>query len=314
MSQPRLEIRITKDASLNDIDIQAMSLKAAQSFLILLQSVTRIVELTPNNDEITLEIKPGSVVLAAEGKQLKNVRAEFEKILDNKSTNKDLVDQWRKIQSLFTANGLQYDACFYEQGKKIPFYETLKKREKLRARSIARKKFQTELEFLTGKLIAVGGKHPNIHVEVEGKTLPPIGCTEINATKAKAYLYQTIRFSAWAKKAGNDNSFRLCDSYATDEIYEELMGTIKDIFAADQIEALKKLHFHCRHYLDNQLYGKFRKLIRLFNDDSTDINMLKMILIVTQSVHHHERLNALLQTTQEIFDKKFKQLNKKTKR
>jgi hypothetical protein len=311
MSQSRLEIKITKDAHDTDIDINAMSLQAAKSFLLLFESITKIVELTPENKEIKIQITSGSAVVAAEGKNIAKTKKEFEKILENKSTNRELIDQWRRIQKVFTANGLHYEANFYENGKKIPFYDTLRDRQKLRARPTAPKKFTTELEFLAGKLIAVGGKNPNIHVEVDNKTLPPITCTEINASKAKAYLYQTIRFSTWAKEAGGVKRYTLCDSYANEEIYGELKAVITRIFSKEQIEALKNLHLQCRNYLDNQEYGKMRKFLRLFAHESTDINILKTLLIVTQSVSEHEKLKISIEILQMLFDKQFKIFNKK---
>src|SRR5207244_963390 len=163
----------------------------------------------------------------------------------------------------------------------IPFYDMLRNRQKLRTRPVAQKKFKTELEFLTGKLIAVGGKNPNIHVEFDGKALPPISCTEINASKAKAYLYQTIRFSVWAKEASRIKRHMLCDYYVNEENYKELNTIINRLFSVGQIEALKKVHYQCREYLDNEQYGKLRKFLRLFAHESTEINILKMILIVT---------------------------------
>jgi hypothetical protein len=311
MSQSRLEIKITKDVSEKDVDINAMSLQAAQSFLLLFESITKIIELTPDNNDIKIQITSGSAVIAADGEKVAKVKHEFDKILENKSTNKELVEQWRRVQSVFAANGLQYEANFYEKGEKYPFYDTLRNRQKLRTRPVSSKKFKTELEFLAGKLIAVGGKNPNIHVEVDGKALPPIACTEGNASKAKAYLYQTIRFSAWAKEVSDTKRYTLCDSYANEEIYGELKSIIVELFSTEQIEALKKVHYQCRDYLDNQEYGKLRKFLRLFAHESTDLNILKMILIVTQSVTENERLKITIETLQKLFDKRFKILNKK---
>ena len=310
MSQNRLEIKITKDINDSDVSISAMSLRAAQSFLILFESITKIVELTPNHEEIKIQISSGSVVMAAEGEKIVRAKKEFEKIIQNKSSNKELVEQWRRIQSVFTANGLQYEANFYEKGERISIYDTLRHRQKLRAKPITNKKFKTSLQFLTGKLIAVGGKNPNIHVEIDGKALPPISCTESNATKAKAYLYQTIRFSVWIKETGAAKRYLLCDSYANEDIYSEFNSFIINLFTLEQVNALKKLHYQCRYYLDEQQYVKMRKFLRLFAHESTDMNILKTILIITQSFKEHERLKLTIETIQNIFNKTYKELQK----
>jgi len=313
MSQARLEIKIVKDVNEKDIDLKAMSLQAAQSFLLLFESITKIVKLTPENKEIKIQVTSGSAVIAAEGEAVSKAKKEFDKILENKSTKRELVEQWRRIQTVFAANGLSYEANFFMKGEKVPFYDLLRSRKTLRAKPVVSKKFTTDLEFLSGKLIAVGGKNPNIHVEVDGKALPPISCTEINATKAKAYLYQTILFSVWAKEAGGTKRYALCDSYANKEIYDELRSIIAELYSSDQVEALKKVHYQCREYLDDQDYGRLRKFLRLFVHESTDVNILKMILIVTQSVKEHERLKLTIETTQTLFDKGVKTLNKKLK-
>jgi phosphohistidine swiveling domain-containing protein len=290
MNQNRLEIKVIKDSRSRDIDINAMSLEAARSFLTIFESLTRIVELTPDSESVKIQVTSGSAVVAAQGEKISKAKKEFDKILENKSTNKELVEQWRKIQTLFTANGLHYEAAFNEKGKITPIYDTLKQHQKLRTKPTRQKKFKPEIEFISGKLIEVGGKKPNIHVEVDGEVLPPIACTEVNASKAKAYLYQTIRFSTWATVSGSTKRFQLCDSYSTEEVYLELKSAIEELTTVGQVEALKKLHYRCRKYLDQQNYGTLRKLFRLFIHDSTDINILKTILVVTQSVCNHERL------------------------
>ncbi len=311
MGQSRLEIKIIKDKTSADVDIQAMSLEAAQAFVVLLESLTNIVELTPDNKSIKIQITSGSAVMAAEGEPVTKVQKEFDRILENKSANGELVEQWRRIQRVFTLNGLQYDACFYDGEIKTPIYSILRNRPKLRVKPLTHKTFKTDLEFITGKLIAVGGKNPNIHVEVDGKALSPISCTEMNATKAKAYLYQTIRFSAWSKMTSKGKQLTLCDSYANEESFEELKSFVKDFSSKGEIEALKKLHYQIRSYLDVQGYGKLHRFLRLFTHDGTDINILKIILIVTQTVRDNERIKQQIQTLHELFNKRFKQLNKK---
>lgn len=311
MSQGRLEIKIIKDKSSADVDIHAMSLGAAQAFVILFESLTKIVELTPNNKDVKIQITSGSAVMAAEGETVKKAHEEFDKILENNSVNGELVEQWRRIQKVFTSNGLQYDACFYDGEIETPIYSVLRNRPKLRVKFNPHITFKADLEFITGKLIAVGGKSPNIHVEVDGKALSPISCTELNASKAKAYLYQTIRFSAWSKQTLKGRQLTLCDSYANEDSFEEFKNFIKELSFKEEVEALKQLHYQTRSYLDYQEYGKLRRFLRLFTNEGTDINILKTILIVTQSVKNNERIKEQIQTLQDLFNKRFKQLNKK---
>ncbi len=304
MQTNRIEIKITEDESSQKVNIEAMTLAAAKALLVLFESLTNIVELTPNNKDLRIQVTKGSAIVAVEGERVLHAREEFEKIIANKCTNKELVEQWRKIQGVFVENGLHYEANFYENEKAIPFYDTLRKHHKLRTKAVVLKKFDAKIEFVKGKLIAVGGKRPNIHVEVDGKAMQPVACTEWNASKAKAYLYKTIFFSTWDKKVGDQNRCTLCDSYADEDIYLELSSLIQKLNSMEQIAALKLLHYQCRNYLDEQQYPKLRKLIRLFAHEDTDINILKTILIVTQALREHEWLSDSIRSLRAIFEKK----------
>lgn len=310
MQTNRIEIKITEDKSSQKVNVEAMTLPVAKALLKLFESLTNIAELTPNNEDLRIQVTKGSAVVAVEGERVSHALKEFENIISNKCTNKELVEQWRNIQGVFMANGLTYEANFYEKGKVIPFYDTLRKHQRLRTKSVALKKFDAKIEFVKGKLIAVGGKKPNIHVEVDGKAMQPVACTEWNATKAKAYLYKTIFFSTWDKKVGDQNRCTLCDSYADEDIYVELSSLVKKLNSMEQIAALKLLHHQCRSYLDEQQYPKLRKLIRLFAHEDTDINILKTILIVTQALREHEKLNDSIRSLQVIFEKKLAEYHK----
>jgi hypothetical protein len=67
------------------------------------------------------------------------------------------------------------------------------------------------------------------------------------------------------------------------------------------------LHYKCRDFLDVQDYGGFRRFIRLFNHESTDVNILKTILIITQSFKEHENLKDMRKDIKDLFDKKMKE-------
>lgn len=319
MSQNKLEIKILKDSNENDVSLKAMTLEAAKAFLIIVESITKIVELTPNNEQAKIQITSGSAVVAIEGEMIQEIKQEFDQILKSQSSQKELVEQWRRIQGIFAANGLHYEANFFQQGEKTSIYEALKNRQKLRSRSVKQKKLKTTLIFLSGKLIAVGGKKPNIHIQTKqdsdsDEERLTIACTEANAGKAKIYLYQTIRCSVWQQNSGGGKQLILCDSYHTEDIFLELQAFVTELFELDEIEALKCLHYRCRGYLNEQDYGRLRKLLRLFTHESTDINILKTILIVTQSVKRQERLKSTIETIQALFDKQLREIRKKTEK
>ncbi|RYE29069.1 MAG: hypothetical protein EOP48_32910, partial [Sphingobacteriales bacterium] len=64
MANDRLEFRITKDENNQHIELENMSLDVSKSFLVIIQAVTRIVELTPRNKDLSICIKKGSAVVS----------------------------------------------------------------------------------------------------------------------------------------------------------------------------------------------------------------------------------------------------------
>lgn len=314
MTDIKLEFKVIKDSKDNRVELDSMSVEAAQAFLILAESVTRIIELTPNNEELRIQIKKGSAAVIVSGDRVETIAESFTTIVNSKSTDKALVEQWRKIQTLFTKNGLQYEANIYTKNQTIQVLNILNTTKRLRTKSLNNPAIQTNIRFITGKLIAVGGKIPNVHIETEDLGRLTIACTERNAKKAKNFLYTTILLSAWVKESEATKSYELCDSYYKEQLsfFDDLSSFIADLNEQnDEIESLKLLHYECRKYLDENNYGLFRKFLRLFTHDSVDINILKTILIITQSFKDNEELKEARASIQSIFDRKIQKIKSK---
>lgn len=311
MSENKLELKITTDSEKSSTDLAAMSLAEAKAFVIMIDAVTKIIEFTPNNENLTIEIKKGSACVIAHGENLTYVDSLLDEILSNKSTN-SLVEPLRELQKLFLNNGLHYEAELEINDKVRPIYNLLRNAKKIKKNSVHRPAIQTSVIFPVGKLLAVGGKLPNIHIETGNiKTL--ISCTENNANKAKFFLYKDISLSAWVKDNGYSKKFEMCDSYfeTQQDLFIDFQNFINDFSNAEnEIESLKKLHFKCREFLDKKEFGKFRKFLRLFNHESTDVNTLKTILIITQSFKDNEELKNLRLSIKEHFDKKINSYRK----
>ncbi|MDB4921214.1 hypothetical protein [Mucilaginibacter sp.] len=308
MAENKLEFIISKDSSQRDIELDNMSVNAAQAFSVLLTAMINIVQLNNDPQGVKIQIKAGSAVLIAEGseEQIEEIEQNFNDVIQYKSSNKDLVNGWREVQKLFHANGLEYAANIFKNDHKVSIFHTLKTSKKLRAKPVSYK-IKSSIRFLTGKLIAVGGSNPNIHLEeVDGKRLT-ISCTENNAKKANKFLYEPIMISCWVKTGKDEHKYELCDSYWNKEPFNDFKSFMEDfVGTTNEIEQLKKLHYKCRSYLDVQNYGSFRKFIRLFIHDSTDVNVLKTILIITQAFKDHEKLGGMRNDMKTLFDKQMR--------
>ncbi|RYE27483.1 MAG: hypothetical protein EOP45_01045 [Sphingobacteriaceae bacterium] len=313
MTENKLEFIINKDSTKNKVELDGMSVEAASAFSVLLNSMVKIVQANPNNEGLRIQIKSGSAVLIAEGteEQIEEIQENFTDILNFKSSNKELVGEWRAIQSLFLANGLEYEANIYKKNQKTSILPHLKSSKIFRSKPVSTP-LKSSIKFLQGKLIAVGGSNPNIHLEDSTGKRITISCTEVNAKKANRFLYDKILISCWVKAGGQDERYELCDSYWKVEDFRSLESFIKEFaVTSDEINQLKMLHYKCRDFLDNKDYGSVRKFIRLFNHDSTDVNILKTILIITQPFKDHERLKDMRQGLKELFEKKMADYKRK---
>jgi hypothetical protein len=311
MNADRIEIKIVKDSKSNNAELNAMSLEVLRAFSILTESLKEILENTSNNNDLLVEVKSGSVTIAVLGQEVSQINTEFNKILESESSNKKLVSSWRSIQELFIENGLVYDAAFYSQGQKMPFYETLKTAAKFRTKPKKNRITNTNIIFLTGRLIEVGGKKPNLHVELTTGQTITIACDVKKANQAKAFLYETIYLSGWQNKKDEQCKYEFCDSYFSHhaDFYHRQERFIQEFKSTqNEIEALKMIHFECRKYLDEKNYSFLRKFLRLFVHSSTDLNVLNTLLIVTQAFTEHEALKESIKKLTELFEVKLAKL------
>lgn len=308
MADSRLEFIISKDAAHRDVHLESMSINAARAFAVLLTATIDIVKLNDNSDGINIQIKPGSAVIVAEGtdEQIEELENNFNDVIHYRSSNKELVSGWREVQKLFHANGLEYAANIVRANKTTSIFNTLKISRKLRAKPVSYK-ISNSIRFLEGKLLAVGGTNPNIHLErIERKPLI-ISCTETSAKKANKFLYEKIYISCWVKSGKEEEVYQLCDSYWDRKHYDDFEKFLEEFSnTQNEVDQLKKLHFKCRQYLDAKDYGSFRKFLRLFIHESTDVNILKTLLIVTQPFKQNERLGEMRETMRLLFEKQLK--------
>lgn len=310
MSNNQIEFIIKRDAAQNDIELDNMSLEAAKALVVILNSITEIIELTPDNSDLKVQITSGSAVVAASGteSQIRLIERNFEEVVHNKSKNKELVKKWRAIQTLFLKNGIQYEANLRFGNQSPTSIITYLKQPKPYRTATSREPLHINIEFLKGKLIAVGGKKPNIHIEIQDKRYT-ISCSETQAKNAQRYLYDEILLSTWTRNTRGKNEYEFCDVYGNPNVYEDFKAYINEFKnGVDDIEVLESLHYQIRKYLIAKDYINAKKFIKLFNHNSTDINTLKTILIATQSFKENDQIGKERKKMKEIFEKSINKL------
>ncbi|MEI3802735.1 MULTISPECIES: hypothetical protein [unclassified Chitinophaga] len=298
MSLNKVEFKILKDTEDTNIELENMSLGASKAFLILIESLTKIIEQTEGHNSMRLQIVKGSVVVSANGseEQIFQIKEEFNKVVENEADNEDVIKPWRELQKLINKNGLQYEVNFVENSKTTNVTDFIKTKRVFRSKTV-KTKVVHELRFYEAKLIEIGGKRPNFHVQADSSNEMIISCTEDHAKKIMMFLYSNIKFSAWfnIKSFSFENDHQsaqqgvFCDLY-TDNVFAEFKEFYEAFEQLEDLDKLSLIHEKMYSLIDNKEFGKLRKFLRLFYNESTNVNILKTILVITKGLKDHPEL------------------------
>jgi hypothetical protein len=306
----KLELKITTDGNGKEIDITNLSLTAAKSLNEMLFSLIKIAEETPNGNDLRIKVVPGSAVVIAEGEDtiLEKVKGDFLEVTENKSTNREIVQYWRNIQSLISKNGLNYEVNFYKtQSDKESYLDKLKNTKTFRVK-VQRKSKDFELVFLKGKLIENGGQKPNLHV-LSGDKENIVSCTEEIAKRLNTFLYNDVFLSAWKRKADmHKDKFIFCDSYVKDEDFNEFKDFIESHNDLNESDEYVSIHERIVDYIDSQQIGKIKKIMRLYNHESSDVGSYKTILAITKHISNDDTVKSLRENIKKLLDSKLRKI------
>ena len=311
MSDNKIEFKIKKDKNRQDVSLHNMSSSALESFTVFLSALNKIIKNTPNSENIKFEISEGSACISAVGiadNQYMELERTFNDVVENKSENKELVDSWRTVQNTILLNGLEYEAFFIKDEEKKDLLEIFKTKPKFRVKR-QRRESEYSLVFFIGKLIAVGGKVPNMHVECTNGEVKIIRCSEAEAKIVEGFLYTQVRLSIWSKNTIDSKSkYFFCDLYVNENHYNDFRGFIaaNGNQEIEEVDYLVNIHNKLRGYLDKGEYGVANKFLRFFNHESVDVGSLKTILVITKNFKDNEKIKDLRGKIKSILESKLK--------
>jgi len=307
MADSKLEIRIIEDQEGTHIDLNNLTLEASKSIQIILDSFSKIIE-EENNDNLVISIKEGSACVAinAPEHQLEIVHNKFQEVLNHRSTDGVYVDSLKAIQKRVQFIDLKYQISYVNPTSSVNLLEGFKQTRKFKKKRRSPLRDQNlKLTFIKGKMIEIGGKYPNIHIE-QGFDSYTISCSEKQARRVQGYLYnENVMISAWTKK-NIDGKFlySFCDHYVNEELFNELNTFIEENLTLSGTRPLKDLHNKLVECLKNEDFGKVKKIIKLFKTDLTDINRLRTILRSTKYFKSEDELKEILIATVDLIESK----------
>ena len=159
---------------------------------------------------------------------------------------------------------------------------------------------------MKGKLIENGGLKPNLHLWVNSEE-QIIQCEQSIAMKLNKHLYGDLFVSAWKRKTDDKRAkIEFCDSYLTVELFNEYKTFIESNNHLTESDEYVAIHEKIKGYIEDNQFGKLKKLLRLYNHSSSEYGSLKTILLITKTFKENEHIKELRLELKKILDTKLK--------
>jgi len=304
----KLELKITKDSDGRSVDLGNMSLAAAKSLNTMLQSLIKIVEATPHENDISIQVVKGSATIVVEGlpDAIGFLEKDFHDVVSFKSNKKKVVDNWRNIQDLIAQKNLIYEVNFYKNNntKESVLDKIQSNRFKLKKDLSTR----SRLVFFEGTLVGNGGVNPNVKVMSAGAE-KIIRCTKEEAIEAAPKLYQEVWVAAWKKNVRSKVVYELVSFYDTKEEFEEYREFIYFIGKFEGTDSYIAIQKKIKQFIDQNDFGKVGKTMQLFNSHDADITSLKSILVITKTFKNHPIILEVRSRIKNLLDAKLSKPN-----
>lgn len=299
----KLEFKITSDKNGVPLRLDDMSLSAAKAFLILYESLVKIVNLTNGGENTKISITQSSLATSIEGDVVSQIKDELKSVAKSECVNSEIVKQWKNIQEVIKGNGFSYDAIDHLDGTSESIVYLFKDSKSFH-KKVSRKSYNSYIKFYIGKLMAVGGKKPNIHIDFGGNKIV-VECTEQNADLAKEFLYKNINISVWSKKAvGQKTTYQLCDVYSSYNQFMDFKDFFDRINEMDELSALSNIHDKIQGYLESGNFEYLQRLALIWMHETTDIPTLKTILVITKDFKKHPDFETYRNKLLKIYETK----------
>lgn len=306
------ELKVVTDRDGKNVTLGDMPIEAAKAFLTFYQAMVTLAELS-GDENPRVGIKPGSAVAIATGRTAELIEEKYDQVVAGECVDHEIVKQWRQVQARVQANGvgLEINAV---SARGVRQLKADIKQAKTFVKKPVKSKFSNSIKFISGKLTDMGA---NLHVTTDEGEKITIECEESIALQAVPYIFKPVWVAVWAKKAttGTSASYELCDVYNGEEQYNGFKDFFEDLEKESRIAGLTAIHQTIKAELAKDDFRALQKLLKLWNHSTTDIQTLKIILVITKAFKNDERLAGQIAELQKLFvlqdAKHAKQLKKK---
>lgn len=306
MIKEKIQIILDKYPDGSNIELDNMSLGAAKILLDIVEAFTKIAEIE-NNPNIKIGIKSGSACLEID--DAKVIYDNFLKVVkEEDDRSNDYVNNLLIVQDKVLNSEYSFKAIYTNRlNESVPIINLFdNKFKQRRERKVIKHIFN--IDFFKGKLYESGGKIPNFHIEQNG-TKFKIKCEEAQAIEVGKFLYKEVKISAWGKlNANNKMTYEFCDIYNAnqDDFYGDFKDFIRDNNSMSGTEPLKHIHYKLKTYYSQGKFKESRKFIKLFCNETADVNRLRAILLISKPFKENEHITDLLKIIEVLIEGKTK--------
>jgi hypothetical protein len=169
-------------------------------------------------------------------------------------------------------------------------------------------KHNFNIGFFKGKLYESGGKKPNFHIEQNNLKFR-INCSETKAIEVGKFLYKEVKIAAWGKLNANDKMvYDFCDIYNgnQEDVYSDFKEFININNSLAGTEPLKHIHYKLKNYYSEGKFKESRKFIKLFCNETADVNRLRSILLISKPFKENDEIKDLLNNIENLIQFKTK--------
>lgn len=291
------KITINKDSKNNDISINNISVEAAESLKLFIDSMTLFCEnyTEEEKSQVKFSFDTESLQYITSMNEDIQIREDLDIILtgikenDFKELNtiensSEKVKHLRTIQEKIISNGLDYS--IFHQNSDNEYVDISKSIKKNRIKYRASYIRDYEVVFIKGSLYEVGGKKAtNIHLldnEIEYK----VDTDREQAYKFSEFLYKEVYISALKTtiyKSSLEESYELIDKYLSNETfksYQEIYSLIQNSNISTKCDIIYE---YLENNFKNDQIGNNIKFLRLFNNKHTNKGLLRFLLLSSKN-------------------------------
>lgn len=278
------KIRIVSNSDGEEVKLHNISLDAAESLKVFIESLTGLAKTYSDydgNSDIKLSLTEGSVIasLVIPEDDL-GVINDIKDITEHNSDNNIRIGFLKDIQDKIKQNGLTYEVSLIEKGNFIDLTPKFKSRKFPRRRE-GRIPYKYEIEFLTGELYQGGGENKtNIHIR-NNDIKHTIECS-VQQIQKLSVLYSKVYISVlkrWKKEG--DFEYKLIDNYLSEEKYDFYKSIHKEYKSCDSLNKFDFIHDKIVEIVNNDDLdnNELIKLMRLYNNQYSDRGTLRTLLM-----------------------------------